>query len=73
MIPQYRTLKVKLPKYRMKKNPIPPYRKLPMSPSLILRKTADIPRRHRLFPREMTSEKRAQKFHTGDVTLPRSG
>ena len=27
---------------------------------------ADIWRRHRWFPREMTSEKRAQKFHTCD-------
>ena len=25
------------------------------------------------FPLEMTSEKRAQKFHTDDVSLPRSG
>ena len=36
-------------------------------------KTADISRRHYWFPCEMTSEKRAQKFHTDDVTLPRSG
>ena len=28
---------------------------------------------HQLFPREMTSEKRAQKFHTDDASLPRSG
>ena len=32
-------------------------------------KTADISRRHHWFPREMTSEKRAQKFHTDDATL----
>ena len=25
------------------------------------------------FPREMTSEKRAQKFHTDDASLPTSG
>ena len=25
------------------------------------------------FPRQMTSEKRAQKFHTDDALLPRSG
>ena len=25
------------------------------------------------FPRQMTSEKRAQKFHTDDMSLPRSG
>ena len=30
-------------------------------------KTADISRRHERFPREMTSEKRAQKFHTDDT------
>ena len=29
-------------------------------------------RRH-FFPRQMTSEERAQKFHTDDVSLPRSG
>ena len=33
-------------------------------------KTADIPRRQ--FPREITSEKRAEKFHTDDASLPRS-
>ena len=32
-------------------------------------KTADISRRHHWFPRQMTSEKQAQKFHTDDVTL----
>ena len=36
-------------------------------------KTTDISRRHCRFPHEMTSEKRAQKFHTDDVSLPRSG
>ena len=36
-------------------------------------KTADILRRHHWFPPEMKSEKRAQKFHTDDVSLPRSG
>ena len=30
-------------------------------------------RRHQRFPREMTSEKRAQKIHTNDMSLPRSG
>ena len=25
------------------------------------------------FPRQMTPEKRAQKFHTDDMSLPRSG
>ena len=33
-------------------------------------KAADISWRHHWFPREITSEKRAQKFHTGDVSLP---
>ena len=33
MIPQYRTLKLKLPKYRMKESPIPQYRKPLISPS----------------------------------------
>ena len=28
---------------------------------------------HHWFPREMTSEKRAQKFHTNDASLPISG
>ena len=32
-------------------------------------KTADISRRHHWIPREMTSEKRAQKFHSDDVSL----
>ena len=36
-------------------------------------KTADILRRYRWFPLEMTSEKRAQKFHSDDASLPRSG
>ena len=34
--------------------------------------TADISRRHHWFPGEMTSEKRAQKFHIDDASLPRS-
>ena len=38
-----------------------------------LEKTADIWRRYHWFPREMTSEKPAQKFHTDDASLPRSG
>ena len=36
-------------------------------------KTADIWRPYQWFPRQMTSEKLAQKFHTDDVSLPRSG
>ena len=40
---------------------------------LNLEKTADIPPRHRWFPSETTSEKRAHKFHTYDTPLPRSG
>ena len=36
-------------------------------------KTADIWRRYHWFSRQMTSEKRAQKFHTDDASLPRSG
>ena len=35
-------------------------------------KTADIWRRNHWFPCQMKSEKRAQKFHTDDVSLPRS-
>ena len=35
-------------------------------------KTGDIPRRQHWFPREITSEERAQKFHTDDASLPRS-
>ena len=38
-----------------------------------LEKTADIWRRYHWFPREVTSEKPAQKFHTDDASLPRSG
>ena len=34
-------------------------------------KTVDILRRYRWFPREMMFEKRAQKFHTDDASLPR--
>ena len=33
-------------------------------------KTDDILRRHQRFPREMTTEKRAQKFHTDDALSP---
>ena len=33
-------------------------------------KTADISPRYHWFPREMTSEKRAQKFHTDDAHSP---
>ena len=36
-------------------------------------KTADILRRHHWVSCEMTSEKRANKFHTDDVLPPRSG
>ena len=36
-------------------------------------KAADIWQRHHWFPREMTSEKRVQKFHTDDLSLARSG
>ena len=36
-------------------------------------KTADILRRQHWFPREMMSEKQAQKFHTDDASLARSG
>ena len=35
-------------------------------------KTVDISRSHQRFLRQMTSEERAQKFHTDDVSLPRS-
>ena len=35
-------------------------------------KTADIWQRYNWFPREMTPEKRAQKFHTDDTSQPRS-
>ena len=33
-------------------------------------KTAEILRRYHWFPREITSEERAEKFHTDDATLP---
>ena len=36
-------------------------------------KSADILRRHHWFPRQMTSEKRAQKFHTDDASLQNLG
>ena len=39
---------------------------------LVPEETADISRRHHWFPREMTSEERAQKFYTDDVSLSRS-
>ena len=34
--------------------------------------TADVWRRYWWFPRQMTCEKQTQKFHTEDVSLPRS-
>ena len=40
--------------------------------SFSLRKQADIWGRYHWFPRQMTSEKRAQKFHTDDVSLLRT-
>jgi len=36
-------------------------------------KIADISGRHHWFSRQMTSEKRALKFHDDDASLPRSG
>ena len=41
--------------------------------SLKPEKTADIWRRYHWFSRQMTSEKRAQKFHNDDASLPRAG
>ena len=35
--------------------------------------TADILRCYHWFPRQVTSEKQAQKFHTGDASVPSSG
>ena len=40
---------------------------------LSLEKRADISRRQHWFSREMTSQERAQTFHTDDMSLPRSG
>ena len=40
---------------------------------LKLKKTADISRRDHWFSRGMTFVERAQKFHTDDVSPPRSG
>ena len=37
-----------------------------------LEKTVDIWRSYHCFPHQMTFEKRAQKFHTDDASLPRS-
>ena len=37
------------------------------------KKTAGIWRRYNWFPRQIKSEKGAQKFHTDDASLPRSG
>ena len=39
----------------------------------MLEKTADIWQCHHWFPCQMMSEKWAQKFHTDDASLPRSG
>ena len=36
-------------------------------------KTADFLPHHHRFPGEITSEKRAQKLHTDDMSLPTSG
>ena len=35
--------------------------------------TADILRCYHWFPRQVTSEKQVQKFHTDDASVPRSG
>ena len=43
------------------------------SPFQKTEKTADISRLCHWFPCEMTSEKQAQKFHTDEASLPRSG
>ena len=43
------------------------------TPMKVARETADIWRRYHWFSRQMTSEKRAQKFHTDDASLSRSG
>ena len=44
------------------------------NPGNEVEETADIWRRLHWFPREMTSgEEWAKKFHTDDVSLPRSG
>ena len=40
---------------------------------LLAWKTANIRRRYERFSRQMTFEKRAQKFHADDASLPRSG
>ena len=36
-------------------------------------KRTDTSQRRNWFPREMTTEKGAQKFHTDDASLPRTG
>ena len=41
--------------------------------NISLKRTADIWQPRHWFPREMTSEKQAQNFHTDDASLPRSG
>ena len=41
--------------------------------NISLKRTADISRPRHWFPGEMTSEKQAPKFHTDDLSLPRSG
>ena len=38
--------------------------------SVYLVKAASILQHHHLFPCEMTSEERAQTFHTDDMSLP---
>ena len=45
------------------------FQSVPIQPE----KTADIWRRYLWFPPQMTTKKRAQKFHTDDPSLPRSG
>ena len=47
-------------------------RKINITSNFKPEKTADISRPHHCFPREMTSEKQVQKFHTVDASLPRS-
>ena len=45
---------------------------LNLHPHYYPEKREDIARRNYKVPREMSSEKRAQKFHTDDVSLLRS-
>ena len=54
-------------------NPLSPNIQIQTLHTSLHTKTADISQRYKWLPRKMTFEERLQKFHTDDVSSPRSG